>query len=243
MLRWRSGTLLGTRRIVAEGPREEQVVHHVRFFFLVVGLVLAGASPGHAAPVTVNFTGQVTSSEYVGIPVDSLVTGSYAYNDAAAPTILDVDYAKYDIDLFTLAFVDGSTIVTVNPHLSLVDHSGVGPFGADRYSVASYGPVIATGSFADVPLLTVALARSDSSGTAWTDFPAIPSPSDVLTLFPEDQSGVWGDLYVDPYTRDLYFDITSLSVTSPVVPVPGALVLGAIGVACTGWRLRRHKAL
>jgi hypothetical protein len=216
------------------------------YLLVIVGLVLAGASRGHAEMVTVNLTGHVTSSDYPAITIGSLVTGSYTYDEAAAVVYqnatADHVSAIYDIDIFTLAFADGSTITCTDPRLNIVDFAASGPFHADQYYVSCYSSIAGTGSFGPAPHLTSAFSRNDPTCAALTTFPAIPAipnPRTILALFPQDRSSVLGD-YDDPASfRDVHFTITDVSV----VPLPGAAFLGLIGLTCAGCRLRRRETL
>jgi hypothetical protein len=75
---------------------------------------------------------------------------------------------------------------------------------------------------------------ADTTGAAW-DSIALPNPQTILTLSP---TSTFLQFYNATYsdTRFLVFEITDLSV----VPVPGAVLLGAIGLGCSGWLLRRR---
>jgi len=206
-------------------------------FLLGVGLVLLVAAAGSAAPVTVNLVGEVTESDFVAIAVGTPVTGTYAYDDAAVPFDLTANIAEYWLNGMSLTFAaDGSTISSTGGTLRLNRDPG----GFDDYRVVIDSGVVGTGSFSGLADTFLAkFQRLDGSASGLDGFPAIPDPTTLLTDFPVD----WSVVYQRPAgCPAVSFDITSLSVSSPAIPVPGAAILGAIGAVCTGW-LRRHRTL
>jgi len=204
----------------------------------MAGLVLLVASAGYATPITVNVVGQVMDSDFAGITVGSAVTGSYTYDDAAGPYDNTGTVAKYWLNGVSLVFAaDGSTVSSPGGTLRLQRDPTF-----DEYRVLIDVGLVGTGSFAGpIDTYLAKIQRIDPTHTALAGFPTIPDPTTLLTAFPNDWSVVY-EKPGDPTDPAVEFDITSFSVQAPPIPVPGAVILGAIGATCTGW-LRRRRTL
>jgi hypothetical protein len=227
--------------------------NNARHVFLGICLVLVWGPLSRANMVTVDITGHVTGSSFpTDIPISSAVTGSYTYSDVLSTppfTIPGIGLgAIYSPVAFSLTFADGSTMTATDGTLNLARVFGF----FDAYRVQSGASVSGTGVFAGMDYLGAVFERYDSSGTAldasshYAGFPAVLNPTDVLSLFPmdvpplpfpPDGSYLYCGALGSEYRLD--FVVTDLST----VPIPGALVLGAIGLACAGWRLRRRGTL
>ena len=221
------------------------------FFCLAVAVsVLILWTPlAMAGPVTVQITGRVTGSEFATIAVDSPVTGYYSYDDALPNSYFDDSHGWYHPATFSLSFVDGSTISSSEAEIWVNNNSG-GIGTIDEFSVNfqiyapfETSPNTLTGAFAGLDILFGArLYRNDPTGVAW-DSVALPDPESILSLLPNDDSGL--SLIAIPLMTfpeyNLDFEVTDLSVVS-AVPAPGALILAGFGLGSIHW-LRRRKAM
>jgi hypothetical protein len=237
-------------------PQEDAVMNRATAF----GLVLALTSLGYANAVTVNLTGKVTySSGFPTIPIGSLVTGNYEYDDASLPfysssSLPSDGETVYHVIGVTLTFADtdpafpGGSTITANPvdwpYLALT-RGGIP--SEDFYSVSTNfnnpaGPTV-TGSLA-LPYgywLSAVIQGAPGWGHLALDvtpggYFAIPDPDSLLSQFPLI------DCRVATIGHELRFAVDSLSVSPQPVPIPGAVGLGLVGLACARWWLRRGGA-
>ncbi len=210
---------------------------------LVLACVVLGVvSTAWAGPVSVQVTGEVTQSNFATIGVGSLVTGLYAYDDSLVPDVDVHPYgtlANYGPVSMRLYFADGSSIGS-NAGLLLVNNHSMG----DEYGVfidASRGLGTWSGAFVgpDWDYALAAMLRHDPTASAWDDI-TLPDPETILDRLPIDSSNIY--FFEESYgvTGSINFHVTDLSVVPAPVPVPGALMLGAIGLGCCRRLLRRR---
>ncbi len=197
--------------------------------------VLGVASTARADMVSVQIAGGVTYSDFDTIGVGTAVTGLYTYDDTLVPVVPIPFNGWYRPITAELGFADGSS-VSSNEAEILVNNNSSGIGSTDEYGVHLRGtPGTVTGAFAGYVADGWIFARQDLTGTAW-DGIALPDPETVLTRLPVDSSLLLFQDVAGNY-KFVDFEITDLSV----VPVPGALLLGAIGLGCSHRLLRRRS--
>lgn len=210
--------------------------------FVLACVVLGLVSAARGEPVWVQITGEVTQSSFLTIGVGSPVTGLYTYDDSLVPDVDTSIYgaiANYTPVSMRLNFADGSSIGSDTGILIVNNH-----VLADEYVVlinASHGLGTWSGAFVgpDWDYALAAIARHDLTASAWDDI-ALPDPETVLELLAQDSSNIY--FFEESYgvSESIHFEVTDLSVVPAPVPVPGAVVLGAIGLGCCHRLLRRR---
>jgi hypothetical protein len=194
------------------------------------------ASVAHAVPITLNFSGRITSVTFgtapPGIAAGTAFSGSYTYSSTsldsnAAPTI--GDYTSSGSPFGLSVDVGGNLFSSTQVLLEVANDNG-----QDSYGVFSSG-LFAPGHY----LLALVLADPTQTALSNTSLPLLP-PSlaaystnfFTITNYP---SG----------TGDALFAIrgTVESITTTAVPEPGSLLLISAGVLGWGFvRRRRSKA-
>jgi len=203
-----------------------------------VCVVLGIVSGAQAGPISVQVAGVVVYSDFPTIEIDSLFTALYTYDDTLVPDMdPSLTTAWYDPIAVSVAFADGSSAgaddgwILVRNYVSL-----------DAYAVGFHdleiGEGTRTGALVGYSVEGWMVCRIDPTATAW-DSLALPDPEIVLERLLEDQSRL---MCRDEhgYMKIIDLHITDLSVVSAPVPVPGAVVLGIIGLGCCHRLLRRR---
>lgn len=208
--------------------------------FVVLGIV----STVWAGPVSVQVTGAVDDSSFDSIETGSLVTGLYTYDDTLVPRVAPPGTLAWYLPIaVSVAFADGSSLSTDEGLMMVHNDTVVTGTGAlDIYAVGfddiPFGSGGQTGAFAAYSAHGWMVARSNPTGTAW-DSLALPDPEIVLERLLVDESVLLFDYPSGGTGNYIFLHITDLSVVPAPVPVPGALMLGAIGLGCCR-RLRRR---
>lgn len=214
---------------------------------LLVCTMLALASACWGAPVFVQVTGKVITSDFTTIGVGTSVTGLYTYDDALSPWHMSgPDLADYFPITAALSFDDGSVGgATLSSDESIIfvnnNSSGLGTY--DEYGMdldLNRPSGTRTGAFAEGEweFMLAGIRRHDPTGTAW-DGIALPDPETILALLPDDSSFVYFHETSWGTTKFIQFEATDLLVVPAPVPLPGAVVLGVIGVGCCRRLFRR----
>jgi hypothetical protein len=175
---------------------------------LALGLTLAGYA--QAAPLTFEFTGSVTLSDFDTIPVGSAVTGSYTFDDGLVdthPSEFNGIYGPVDLEIH---FVGGSSVVTSTGEFFINNNSS--GFGTvDEYSVRISSTPDLTGSFAGLEWEFGRLYRADNTGVAFSDDSLPLTPPDLASL-PENASFV--ELVGMRRPEFVGFNLTSLTLAT-----------------------------
>jgi len=181
--------------------------------------------------------------------VGSAVTGSYSYDDAAAPYTVNMNpmanSAEYYLSSFTLAFADGSTMAATAPYVQIQDMGTPGFWASDSYSLYAWYPINLTGAFDGLAGQTMHAYWIDTTCTAFDDhvaFPGLPDPDMLSTWFSIAAGNIQTLNLATSEELHLTFDITYPSDPTPTVPIPGAIVLTALGTGLMAWRRRSKKA-
>jgi hypothetical protein len=137
--------------------------------------------PIQAGPITFNFEGTVTSTDFGTISIGSAVTGSYTFDSGLIDSHPLPDNGWYSPVNLTLTFIAGSSI-TATATIVVFNSDTF-----DSYSVRIDTLNTLTGSFADPSLSWYfgVLNRQDVTGTAFSD--------ESLPLIPPDLAALPGD--------------------------------------------------
>jgi len=208
-------------------------------------VVLGIVSTAWGDLVSVQVTGAVDNSSFDSIETGSLVTGLYTYDDTLVPRVAPPGTLAWYLPIaVSVAFADGSSLSTDEGMIMVHNDTvvtGMGTF--DIYAVGfddiPFGSGGQTGAFAAYSAHGWMVARSNPTGMAW-DSLALPDPEIVLERLLVDESLLLFDYPSGGTGNYIFLHITDLSVVPAPVPVPGALVLAAIGAGCCRRLFRRR---
>ncbi len=204
-------------------------------------VVLVAASAAWGNLTTVQVTGVVADSSFPTIGIDSLFTGLYAYDDALLPHVDASGIAWYQPVAVSVVFADLSSLSTNEGMIMLHNDHVIGTDTWDIYAVGfeniPVGSGTQTGAFAPYSAYGWMVALRDPEGLAWNSLVPLPDP-EIVERLPNDDSVLLFDYAGGGTGNYLSLQITDLTVVP--VPLPGAVVLGAIGLACCRPLLRRR---
>lgn len=209
--------------------------------FVSACVALGVVSTAWGDPIWVQVTGIVTDSSFSTIPAESLFTGLYAYDDALAPYVDLSGIALYQPVAVSVVFADGSSLSTNEGWIRLHDDYVVSDTETrDAYTVGfdniPVGSGTQTGAFAPYSAHGWMVALRDPTGAAWDSLVPLPDP-EIVERLPIDNSLLAFDYAGGGTENFLHLHITDLTV----VPLPGAVVLGGIGLGCCRRLLRRRS--
>jgi hypothetical protein len=214
---------------------------HIQWGLVLACAVLGGASGARGDLISVRVTGEVDNSSFGSIVAGSGVTGLYTYNTSLIPVVGVPDTIRwYRPVAVSAVFADGSSLSTDEGMIMLHNDTVVTGMGTlDIYAVGFDNIPVGsgTGVFAPYSAHGWMVAREDSTGAAWDTFD-LPNPEIVLGHLPNDESLLLFNYAEGGTGNYIFLHITDLSVVP--IPVPGAVVLGAIGLGCCYRLLRRR---
>lgn len=228
-------------RACAQGAPTGDAMKHGRKLSIVVAAMLAGGAvggiaPGYAAPITVHFTGTVSSVSAgvaSGFSVGDALAGSYTFESGtAARGGSTSDFAAFDA-LTGLSFTVNGYAASSNgaPELQVDDPPG----GPDRYGLVARASDGLTGADVNgLSLFNFGFRLDDSTGTAFADALLLPSS---LSLADFDSTSFF--LFFDGFNQLVSGSITGISFVG--VPEPALLALFGASVLAAGIAARRRR--
>ena len=192
-----------------------------------------------AAPITVDFTGVLTSSFGTLTSGDSF-SGSYTFDPSVSARAGSTpSFAVFD-NLLDASLTIGTFSATVGPGAGLPEIQQDNVAGADRYALGAGNPV-GSSQIGGLDISSFGFRLDDTSGTAITDALALLS-SPSLSSF---TSNTFLIFFGDPTSTDpngfavVTGALETLSVRNSTVPEPGSLLL--LGAAAVSSRFARRR--
>jgi hypothetical protein len=212
----------------------------------IVSSLGAAAAPAVASPITVTFTGTVTSFDpdpFGGLVLPMAVSGSYTFDPATPPRdTLFPDQRVYDALLSLTVNLGSYGPWTSTAPLEIQIDNGTATNGLiDRYAVvsrASDGLHLGPGG-TGIPgyqILSFAFALFDTTNNNPFDSPDLPTNVD-LSKFGASFLGLNFVIDEDPAVNGV---VTSLNFPAATVPEPTSMLLLGSGVAALALRRRRN---
>lgn len=202
---------------------------------------MLGVSPGHAASITINFSGTV-SSVGAGVASDFSVgdplTGSLTYESTTAPVGGGTSTTAVFNALTAMSFTIGGYAASGagGPDVQMGNQDGAAEL-TDRFAALSRASDGLTGADVNgLPLFAFGIRLDDTSGAVFSDALVLPTSLDLADF---DISNFF--LFFDGFNQPVSGSLTSLSVVG--VPEPAMLALFGAGVLGAGLLSRRRQRL
>lgn len=203
---------------------------------ILAGGVLGSASQGHAAQITVNFSGTVSgvsAGVASGFSVGDALSGSYTFESTTPATgSSNSDFAVFNA-LTGLSFTVNAYAASSNgaPEIQIDDPPG----GPDRYGLVARASDGLTGPNVNgLSVFAFGFRLDDSTGTAFSDALLLPTS---LSLGDFDSTSFF--LFFDGFNELVSGTITGISFVG--VPEPALLALFGASVLAAGVVARRRR--
>ena len=198
--------------------------------------VLVAVSPAMADVLFYeDFEGDLSQWDIVG---NSIITSAYGFNSTHSQTFTAVA-AGGDARTIKLSDTPGETYYL---HVAYMTLGGGGFIGIDLFnsSQAYLGEqwLIGDGGYgADLWSYNVG-AQNPSDLGVWEQYTRAYTPAANVAYIRIKTEDFSGGL---PNNADVFFDNIEWSTSPTPIPVPGAMLLGAMGLGMVGWLKRRKK--
>jgi hypothetical protein len=209
---------------------------------LSAAILLAGGSvfaPTYAAPVTFDFTGNVTSQQGTTHNVGSQITGTFTFDSAAAGVISSgATQADYSAAVSNFRIAEFQSVAGAAGPIEIVDNHNFGnPGSVEDAFVAHYTDPNGVFTF-DLDVI----GSSNPAAINSLALPLSPYPLGPFAFkrFEFDNH----DITAPHIAMNLFGDITSVTLVedvSPAVPEPSTWIMIILGFAGVGFMAHRRK--